>query len=66
MLVSNSSTISDIHIYSYAQEKGALTGIGINDKVQEEFVNIITPGGKSFLQSRMFLKSPPYLHLHNW
>lgn len=44
----------------------ALTGMGINGKVQEEFVNIIIPGGESFLKSRMFLKSPPYLHLHNW
>lgn len=48
MLVSNSSTISYIHIYSFALEKGALSTIGINDKVQDEFVNIITPGGKKF------------------
>lgn len=40
--------------------------IRINDKVQEEFVNIIIPGGgESFLQSKMVLKSPQYLHLHN-
>lgn len=33
---------------SHARGEGALTGTGINDKVQEEFVNIITPGGKKF------------------